>query len=237
MDDEERAPLRDSILEYALRVVRPNDELVSAANDVYARSISPDVIRVLSAYAQAGDPFALCRLAEYYLLETGPEFDPHKARKLATKAADLQFAPANYLLALCFESGVGCRQDMQLARAHLELAAEGGFGPAALQFASAVEEGRLQVKDASRVVDLLSLCAVLDAPCALTLARWYEHGLLVPKDDARAVHWYRQSSELGSNLASLRLGMAYSAGELGLKRDDVLSAKYLEVRENKGDLI
>lgn len=55
---------------------------------------------------------------------------------------------------------------------------------------------------------------------AFDVGQIYEKGVVLPRNDAKAVSLYRLAAEKGNELAQQRLGEAYDDGELGLGRND-----------------
>jgi hypothetical protein len=56
----------------------------------------------------------------------------------------------------------------------------------------------------------------------------YVGGLLVPKDYAQGVAWFRKAAEQGYSVAQFNLGMGYASG-LGVPQDDVEAHKWLNL--------
>jgi TPR repeat protein len=64
---------------------------------------------------------------------------------------------------------------------------------------------------------------------AYDLAQWYEHGNKLLPNFPAAVRYLQRAAELGEPLASLRLQLAFSGGELGLSQDQVMAQKYQDL--------
>jgi TPR repeat protein len=67
-----------------------------------------------------------------------------------------------------------------------------------------------------------------DAEAQCTLGMRYVGGLVVPKDYAQGVAWFRKAAEQGYAVAQFNLGMGYASG-LGVPQDDVEAHKWLNL--------
>jgi TPR repeat protein len=227
----------DPLLAYSRRVLPPNERLVWAS-DQLSKAEDGAALEVLAQAAESGNPFALCRLSVHYSDVARPSFSPDQAMSYAKRAAEINFAPGLFLVGSYYETGIGVSRDVEIARKHFELSAEGGYGVAAIHLALALADGRLGVTSIERAVELLSLAANNgDSTCAMQLALWYEGGTgsAITKDNERALKWYEYAAELGSTLANFRLATAYFRGDLGVRRDPSRARKYMEDCE-RGDL-
>ena len=66
-----------------------------------------------------------------------------------------------------------------------------------------------------------------DGPALTDLAYWYEGGLNVPRDTARAIELYNRAALAGRGAAMVRLGGFYEAGDL-LRQDFVQAATWYQ---------
>ena len=75
--------------------------------------------------------------------------------------------------------------------------------------------------DYTGAVENLTRASELGSPIAMNnLATYYETGLGVAKNEARAVELYRQAADGGDPYAMLNLGLAYRYGRLGVEQDE-----------------
>ena len=71
----------------------------------------------------------------------------------------------------------------------------------------------------------------------MSLARRYERGAALPKNDAEALRWYRRAAELGNTLAMIEIGSLYYGGKGGLPQDDVESVTWFRKAADAGDKV
>ena len=72
-----------------------------------------------------------------------------------------------------------------------------------------------------------------DAKAQYDLARMYELGEGVPKDDKEAMKWYRKAAEQGVAKAQHNLGLKYELGE-GVPKDDKEAMKWFRKAAEQG---
>ncbi len=72
-----------------------------------------------------------------------------------------------------------------------------------------------------------------DAGAAFYLGRMYDTARGVDKDDAEAVHWYREAAGRGHRGAQFSLGLKYAAGQ-GVARDAAAAALWFETSSLAG---
>jgi TPR repeat protein len=101
-----------------------------------------------------------------------------------------------------------------------EHSAESGYTKAASYLALVYTDGLWGMKDSKQALHYASLAASLgDAAAAHTLGRAFEKGEGAPADPALALAWYEAAAAKNDPFANLKLAMAYSFGELGVKPD------------------
>jgi len=64
-----------------------------------------------------------------------------------------------------------------------------------------------------------------DGNGAFTLARIYDNGIITPKDQVKAVEWYRKGADLGNANAMVNLGVMYGDGT-GVAKDQVKAVEW-----------
>ena len=68
------------------------------------------------------------------------------------------------------------------------------------------------------------------------LAVTYGNGRGVPRDNAKALHWFRLSAERGWSGAQFNLGMMYNDDGLGVDRDDEEAVYWLRLAAEQGHI-
>ena len=141
--------------------------------------------------------------------EEGADENLNKSLPLLEMAADAGEPEALYLLARCYESGLGKEKDTERAAQLYEEAAGAGSVPAAVLMADRF----FDAKDYERALPMLEKAAEAgDAQSSLRLGDMYRNGWGVTKDQASALLSYKTASSDGSLLAMNRLGTCYENG-------------------------
>ena len=153
-------------------------------------------------------------------------------------ASENNFAPAQFLMSLYYESGVGL--DIDLAESFRESlrAAKQGYAPAIRRTALMFEEGRgvpIDLEEAFRWHERSAEAGEVDS--FASIGRMYANGLGVERNSDRALEWFLKGSEAGSPWACLSLAAIYRFGELGQSIDSVradeLNAKATDLMEQR----
>ncbi len=223
--------LKDPLLAYSEAKGEKHSELVK---ELFARSFSQtsesaasDAYSACKRAADEGSSLAMCICSRFCRVGFGTRQSNEDSFKWAERATESGFAPAHYELGKCYEEGIGVTRDLNLARKHYQLAADGGFGFAACHLATMCHDGKFGMAERMRFIQYAEQAYELGEPLApMTLAIWYENGDGVIRNDREAATWYVRAAELGNFAASLRLSMAYAHGELGLKKDPQMAKKY-----------
>src|SRR5688572_23589890 len=74
-----------------------------------------------------------------------------------------------------------------------------------------------------------------DAAAQNLLGEMYENGNGVPRDPAKAAHWYRLAAKQGLSEAQLSLGVLYENGE-GVAQSDAEAARWYAGAAEQGNL-
>jgi len=99
---------------------------------------------------------------------------------------------------------------------------------------SAYTQDNLNQRMAQDTAQLLAQAESGDAAAQMKLARAYESGLGVPKDDQLAARWYRRAAEQGDPEAENALGEKYLIGE-GIERDKEEATKWFRKSARQGN--
>ena len=139
------------------------------------------------------------------------------AIELLRKAAELGYAPAQYLMGGVFYVGSDVPEDevewLQKV-AKLGLAPKKNLAEAAKWFRKAAEQGFVDAQ--------------------IDLAWMYDDGDGVPEDKTEAARWYRKAAEQGNRYGQYFLATAYYDGE-GVPQDYTEAAKWYRMAAEQGD--
>lgn len=232
MTDLSQYPMfADRALEFASRsgAVDPELARISAVDArEWDETAARKAYETVLAAADKGSPYAMSICVRFCERGWGRSLSNDEAFRWAKMAASAGFAPGSFELGACYERGIGVSKDLDEARKHYEDAAEGGFGYAAHHLALLHHSGAFGARDAPRAIQYaLRAYDLGEIMSAAEIARWYEDGDGVVKNETEAVKWYEIASSHGDFFASNRLSLAYALGELGLPKDPDLARKYV----------
>ena len=176
---------------------------------------------------ERGTPRALLLSAARYVLGTllltgdGTDKDPTRALALFEASATQDNVGAQTQLGRLYHFGLGVPHDEEKAVALLKQAAEHGSGTAATLLGDGALLGWNGEKNFAEAVRWYRAGAALHEPTAwLGLARAYEAGRGVPRDNGEAGVWYLLAARAGLVDAQVRMGDIAHFGVLDHKRDD-----------------
>ena len=206
-----------------------------------AKKKYPDA-KSLMAAANKGDVDAQYLLGIKYKNGDGMIKDIGEAAKWFRKAAAQEYAPAQYELAMCYESLVdeNGRQldEATAARAAYALyraAALKGYAPAQLETGLCHRETNrgtyANPHEALKWIKAAAEQGYLEAQTTLGDCysdEWYGVNF------NEAVKWYRKAAERGDSYAQLRMASAYLSGR-GVERDPMESAKWARKSADQGN--
>jgi TPR repeat protein len=230
-------PLRDPIVQFAMQDKAVPRELVQLAESDPAAPGAPSrqvVCETFSEAAKAGSAFAMCISSRLAAGGSGRAKSETDAFDFALRAATLDYPPGHYEVGRLLELGIGTPKDLRAAEASYRRAFELGYGLAGHRLGKALLNGDFGQYGIDRAIELLLKAdSAGESLAALDLAEIYETDRYGKKDIATSLSWYRRASDLGNPFASMRLSMAYMAGELGLARDANLANHYGELATNQ----
>lgn len=183
-----------------------------------------DYTRAITACEKAienNDSQAALRLAKIYSIgsaNSSPDYV--KAHFYATMAANQDNPEAQFLLALCYENGIGVAQDKKTALNWYQHAAQNGLPGAKI------------IKEGTRV---------LNKPAMTMDVGWqgsaqYKQALLelkTPSTRETGLETLSEAASLGYPLAEYRLAMEYLQGD-GMTQDDAKAFNLLSQAANRG---
>jgi TPR repeat protein len=178
--------------------------------------------------AKQGMRFAQNRLGWMYQHGIGVHQNDAEAVKWYQKAAEKGYAQAQLHLGLMYENGKGVPRDSAEAAKWFRKAAE--------QSDEILAPSRREKPDSSSITDILKA-----AQHGLTFAQnslgWlYQKGIGIPRDEAKALKWYKKAADKGFAEAQFNLGSMYENGK-GVPRDDVEAAKWYRKAAEQGEEI
>ena len=194
----------------------------------------PDLEK-LRAKAEQADVEAQNSLGSAYNEgKSGLKQDYAEALKWFRRAAEKNFAPAQYNLGLAYELGHGVPADERQAFKYYLAAAEQGFGAAQYNVGNMYAVGRGIGQDLFESNLWLKQAAekgVVEAQFNLGLA--YEAGRGVKKDEAQAARWYKQAADRGFPRAQYNLGLLLEDGR-GVAKNEAAAAGYYRAAADQG---
>jgi TPR repeat protein len=158
------------------------------------------------------------------------------------KAAELEYAPAQFNLAVMYFVGwTGVIADYNKSFYWMRKAADQGYTDAIFSVGGAYEAGRGVKQDYVRAAFWYKQAAVQgDKYAQGNLARLYLNGKGVPKNEKEAAYWYIKAANQGNASAYNQLAAMYSKG-IGVTKNEKKAAywrrKGTEERENIQRLI
>ena len=165
------------------------------------------------------NPAALVALGRLYAGGHGIEKNPILAVELFTKAADLEFLPAQFHLGYAYLMGEGVAKDLLRARDILGQAATQGQVFAMMSLAASYRAEHAIKPEAVLAEHWYQRALEAGEPKALlALAYMYEHGEVGEPDLDRAMALLVQAAEEGVSGAHVSLGWAYLSGR-GVAQD------------------
>lgn len=168
--------------------------------------------------AEQGDVEAQTMLGVCYSEGFGVEQDDRKAKEWLGRAADKEFAPAQYYLGL-FLIGVGDEQNYDKAAELFHKAAKQSFAPAQFALSACYIVGVGVEQDDSKAIKLLSKSAEQDfAPAQFELGERLMKGSGIKKDIKEAIKSYRKAADQNYAPAQFALGLCYETGD-GIEKD------------------
>jgi hypothetical protein len=175
----------------------------------------------------------------YLFLGRRCEITPTNQKKLKRlryrKAAEQNYAMAQYNLGVCYVNGQGVVKDEVEAVKWYRKAAEQNLPDAQFYLGVCYANGQGVAKDEVEAVKWYRKAAEQNyamAQCNLSLC--YANGQGVVKDEVEALKWSRKSAEQGNATGQLFLGSFYNDG-LGVAQNYAEAAKWYRKAADQGD--
>jgi TPR repeat protein len=158
-----------------------------------------------------------------------------KAAEFYKKAADREYAPAQYHLGMLYEDGRGVEVDEIQAVQWYYKAAMQGNANAQYELAIRYEHGQGVGEDETQAVQWYHKAAIQgNANAQFKLGMRYVNGRGVKKDEVLAVQWFTKAAEQGNANAQYNLGVMYEKGR-GVKKDEVLAVQWFTKAAEQGN--
>ena len=152
------------------------------------------------------------------------------------KAADKGLAEGQFLLARCYDGGVGFPENRVEALRLYRMASEQGYAPAQNVLGLYYRDGEIGLKpNADEAVRWYRKAADQEYALAqYNLGVCYRDGEGVPQSPIEKIRWYRKSAEQGYALAQNDLGVAYYNGEGGLPKSQEEAVRWYRKAAEQG---
>ena len=151
------------------------------------------------------------------------------------KAAEQDYAVAQYNLAVKYDTGKGVPQDYKQAVKWYRKAADQDHAKAQYNLALMYRHGKGVLKDYKEAVKWYRKAADQGLAHAQTNLGWmYENGKGALKDYKEAVKWYRKAADQGHTKAQYNLALMYEHGE-GVLKDYKQAVKWYRKAAAQGD--
>lgn len=151
-----------------------------------------------------------------------------------TQAAEIGVREAQWLLARCYDEGLGVERNIIRAVSWHLKAGEQGYPPAENHLGSCYQNGDGVPQDDTEAVQWYRRAAEQGYAIAQANLAWcYDTGCGVAQDEAEAVKWYRQAAEQGDYTSQFNLGVHYEWGS-GVEQDKQEAIKCYQKAADKG---
>jgi TPR repeat protein/beta-lactamase regulating signal transducer with metallopeptidase domain len=182
---------------------------------------------------------AQIKLARIYLLGFGVAKNNKLARHWYEESADLEYAPARYVLGQMNYFGFAGKQNLKMTEKLYTQAAESGFAPAQFalaQFYFASEDTPLNRKLAFKWYQHAAQNNHLNPmrPHAqLAIAEMYDQGRGIAADPVKALNYYKLAAVAGHPDAQNALAIYFYAGEI-VEKDLMVARRLFSVAAEQG---
>ncbi|MFH1614400.1 MAG: hypothetical protein ABIG61_04870 [Planctomycetota bacterium] len=130
------------------------------------------------------------------------------------QAADIGLPEAQWLLARCFDEGLGIERNSAEAVNLYEQAAGKGYAPAQYAVGYRCQSGLDMPQDKPQAARWYQKAACQGyAPAQSSLGWCYDTGFGMQKNDSEAVKWYSKAAEQGDDTAQYNLAVHYEHGK------------------------
>jgi len=212
--------------------------LLNAASELPAQQSEADrkLLADIRAKAEKGDAQSQYDLGNAFAVgRLGVAKDEVEAVKWFRKAAEQNYADAQYNLGCCYCKGQGVAKDEAVAVKWFRKSAEQNYPDAQFNLGCCYCNGLGVVKDEAEAVKWFRRAAEQNfAAAQYNLGKCYADGLGVVKDEPEAVKWFRKAAEQNHADAQNNLGGCYQNGQ-GVAKNEVEAAKLFRKAAEQGD--
>lgn len=229
------APPRSALAAFVL-IPEKEGDLSEGTRAAYVafRDGSPGIaLELFKREANKGEPTAMFAVAALYESGEGGEQSFKTAEQWYRRAAQLEYAPAEFNLGLLLMAEPGRQEE---GAQWIRRSALGGWPQAMLRLGIQHLEGQGVAKDPAEAQAWLTKAADQGLPEAnFFLGRMSEKGIGTSKDRTRALAYYREAAEGDVVEALLYLGARYLDGGLGEKSPEKALALYRHGADDLGN--
>jgi TPR repeat protein/transglutaminase-like putative cysteine protease len=193
----------------------------------------------LRSAASRGDAAAQNKLGTLYASgQQGLTQDYAQALAWYRKAAEQNFAEAQFNVGRMFYRGLGTPQDYAMALSWFRKAANQNIGSAQyfLGLMYTKGQGGIAVDSAQAATWYQKSAEKGYPPGEYQLGFLYQQGAYVPKDMAKAGMWYRKAAETGYSFAQAALGLLYAQGD-GVPKDYTEAFSWFHKAADQGEAV
>jgi TPR repeat protein len=163
------------------------------------------------------------------LLESGQPSQERKGCELLRRAAETGYAPAQYRLGYCYESGKGVEQNFSIANKWYAKAGEQGYVDAQYKLGHSYRTGRGTRIDLPTALNWYKKAASSGDRDAMSNVGWmYATGQGTKADQEEAYRWFLDDAKHGDPGGQLEVARRLNEGN-GIHKDAVLSYSWLLV--------
>lgn len=150
------------------------------------------------------------------------------------QAASMGLPEAQWLLARCYEEGLGVQMSLAEALSWHFKAAEQGYSKSQNRIASCYQNGEGVPQDDAEAVRWYRKAAEQGNVIAQANLGWcYDAGSGVMRNSSEAMKWFRLAADQGDYTAQFNLGVHYQKGE-GVKRDNEEAVNWYRLAADQG---
>ncbi len=172
--------------------------------------------------------------ALYATAEQIPEDEAEKRAEAFLQAAEHGYAPAEYALGLCWETGNGLPRSHSRGAVYFRLAAEQGHAEAAWHLACFLRGKYKGTPEVDEAYFWLRVAAELgSAGAQRMLGDCFNTGEGITENPLRAAFWYTRAAENGDFRAAYQLALLYRDGR-GVRQKTPYEKYYAEIALNGG---
>jgi len=182
--------------------------------------------------AKAGNTEAMYQLAQVFLNE-GPHHKPDEAQSLLHMAAENGHALSMFTLGKLYRAGTVLPKDDSKALYWYSQANSQDQPEAEYELAMLMLKETWDIKE--NPIAMLTKSAEQNyVPAQLTLAKMYQEGQNVPKNEEMAFQWYLCAAKMADPQAYYQIGLAFIQGQLKQPKNQDLGVDYLKQAADLG---